>query len=35
LSWGGRVERLPLLPGRSTTVLVERLRRLLGRPIDS
>jgi len=26
LAAGGRVERLPLLPGRSTTALVERLR---------
>jgi len=29
LAAGGRVERIPLLPGRSTTALVERLRRLL------
>lgn len=27
LATGGRVERIPLLPGRSTTALVERLRR--------
>lgn len=27
LARGGRVERIPLLPGRSTTTLVERLRR--------
>jgi D-beta-D-heptose 7-phosphate kinase/D-beta-D-heptose 1-phosphate adenosyltransferase len=27
LGWGGSVERIPLLPGRSTTALVERIRR--------
>ena len=27
LARGGRVERIPLLPGRSTTALVERIRR--------
>lgn len=27
MALGGRVERIPLLPGRSTTALVERLRR--------
>jgi len=25
MGWGGRVERMPLLPGRSTTALIERL----------
>lgn len=30
LASGGRVERIPLLPGRSTTALVEKLRRQLG-----
>jgi len=29
-SWGGRVERVPFLPGQSTTGLVERLRRQSG-----
>jgi len=34
-SWGGRVERVPFLPGQSTTGLVERLRRQSGeRPAD-
>jgi D-beta-D-heptose 7-phosphate kinase/D-beta-D-heptose 1-phosphate adenosyltransferase len=31
-SWGGRVESLPLLPGRSTTDLVERVRERYGPP---
>jgi rfaE bifunctional protein nucleotidyltransferase chain/domain len=26
LAWGGRFEALPLLPGRSTTVLVDKIR---------